>query len=36
MNAYRLRALAEEASGDSAGAAADRGHMKGLPKRKIK
>jgi class 3 adenylate cyclase/Flp pilus assembly protein TadD len=36
MNAYRVRALAEEASGDSAGAAADRGHMKGLPKRKIK
>jgi len=28
MNAYRLRALAEEASGDTAGAAADRAHVR--------
>lgn len=28
MNAYRLRALAEEASGDTAGAAADRVHIR--------
>jgi tetratricopeptide (TPR) repeat protein/class 3 adenylate cyclase len=28
MNAYRLRALAEEASGDAAGAAADRAHLR--------
>ncbi|MGA2881132.1 MAG: tetratricopeptide repeat protein [Bryobacteraceae bacterium] len=28
MNAYRLRALAEEASGDAAGATADRAHLR--------
>jgi len=33
-NAYRLRALAEEASGDTAGAAADRDRMKESPKKK--
>jgi tetratricopeptide (TPR) repeat protein len=32
MSAYRLRALAEEASGDSAGAASDRRHVKELRK----
>jgi class 3 adenylate cyclase len=36
MNAYRLRALAEEASGDAAGAAADRAHMQESGKTKIK
>jgi class 3 adenylate cyclase/Tfp pilus assembly protein PilF len=34
VNAYRLRALAEEASGDAAGAAADRAHLRESPKRK--
>jgi len=36
MNAYRLRALAEQASGDAAGAAADRAHMQESKKTKIK
>jgi class 3 adenylate cyclase len=34
VNAYRLRALAEEASGDTAGAAADRAHIRESPKKK--
>ena len=33
-NAYRMRALAEQASGDAAGAAADRNSMKEAPGRK--
>jgi class 3 adenylate cyclase/Tfp pilus assembly protein PilF len=35
MSAYRLRAWAEEASGDAAGAAADRAHMRESRKTKI-
>ena len=35
-NAYRLRAQAEQATGDTAGAAADREHMKDAPKAKLK
>jgi class 3 adenylate cyclase/Tfp pilus assembly protein PilF len=33
MNAYRLRAMAEEASGDAAGAASDRAHLRESGKR---
>jgi len=36
MNVYGLRALAEEASGDATGAAADRAHMQEFGKKNIK